>query len=65
MDKTLHKKLTEKRLYRDSQHMSYADGGDMLASLRHEMNILHFAAKDLLQPRAEAIAGILEKARVL
>jgi len=65
MDKTLHKKLTEKHFYSNTSTLAYSDGGDLLSGMKQEMRILHFAAKDLLQPRPEAIASILEKARAL
>lgn len=65
MDKTLHKKLTHKHLYTNNISLSLNDGEDLLDSMRHEMKILHFAAKDLLQPRPEAIASLLERARAL
>ena len=64
MDKTLHKKLTEKHLYAYAS-LGLTDGEDMLASMKQEMKILHFAAQELLQPRPEAIANILERARAL
>jgi len=63
MDKTLHKKLTEKHLYTNT--LGFADGDDLLVNMREEMRILHLAANDLLQPRPQAIASILEKARAL
>ena len=61
MNKTLHKKLTEKHLYAHTPAMAF--GGDTQLGLAHEMNILHEAAKDLLQPRPQAIANILKLAR--
>jgi hypothetical protein len=64
MDKTLHKKLTEKHLYANTA-LGLADSEDMFASMRQEMKILHLAANDLLQPRPQAIASILEQARAL
>lgn len=62
MNKTLHRKLTEKQLPGELQTLS---------QLRHEsahmqeMGILREAAKDLLQPRPEAIANLLKMAREL
>ncbi len=37
----------------------------MLAGLASEMYMLRKAAKDLLQPRSEAVAGILNLARTI
>jgi len=37
----------------------------MLAGLANEMFLLRQAAKDLLQPRSEAVAGILNLARTI
>lgn len=65
MDKTVHKKLTDKYLYRNSLAVACADEEDLLASMKQEMKILQCAAQDLLQPRSEAIASILEKAKAL
>ena len=65
MDKTLHKKLTEKHLYPGTSALVHGDGGDLLSGMRQEMRILQCAAKELLQPRPEAILSILEKARAL
>ena len=64
MNKTLHKKLTE-NTYGHTRTLTYAGGEDMLAGLAQEMYMLREAAKDLLQPRSEAVAGILKLARTI
>lgn len=64
MDKTLHKKLTEKHFYAHSAAFASAHSeDDLLSDLKQEIKILHEAAKDLLQPRPEAIANLLKMAR--
>ena len=63
MNKTLHKKLTATHTYGYTKTVTYPGGDDMLAGLAHEMYMLREAAKDLLQPRPEAVAGILKLAR--
>jgi len=65
MDKTLHKKLTAKHLYKNTPTLAYYNGDDMQTglSLTHEVNLLREAAKDLMQPRKEAIENILKLAR--
>lgn len=65
MNKTLHKKLTAKHIYGHTPTFAFPDGEDMLAGLAHEMYILRTAANDLMQPRPEAIAGILSMARTI
>ena len=65
MDKTLHKKLTENLPYTYSNNRSTEREEGMFASLRQEQRILNALAKDLLQPRPEAVANILELARRL
>ncbi len=65
MDKTLHKKLTEKNYYDHTPTVAYADSDDMLAGFAAEMRILHNAAKDLLQPRPEAVARLLQMAKTI
>ena len=64
MNKTLHKKLTANHLYKNTPTTAYYNGDDMQPglSLAHEMNLLREAAKDLMQPRKEAIANILRLA---
>ena len=71
MDKTLHKKLTEKHLYNHMPAVAYVSGEGTLFcssnSLRvgfeQELMMLQEAAKDLLQPRPQAIAKLLQMAR--
>ena len=67
MNKTLHKKLTEKHLYKNTPTLAYYNGDDMqsVMSLANEMILLREAAKDLLQPRKEAIANILRLAATI
>ena len=62
MNKTLHKKLTERHVYH-TPAMAYASGDDGLASLVYEMGLLQEAARDVLQPRPQAVARILQMAR--
>ena len=65
MNKTLHKKLTEKHLYEHAQTLVYAKGNVLSARMADEVNLLKEAAQDLLQPRPQAIANILRMAREL
>lgn len=63
MDKTLHKKLTEKHPFAHTSASSQTGGDDFFAILRHENRILDALATDLLQPRPEAVANILKLAK--
>ena len=63
MNKTLHKKLTEKHLYAHTPILAQTEGEDMLSIARQELSLIREAAKDLLQPRAEAIAYIMRMSR--
>lgn len=63
MNKTIHKKLTDKYLSNHAPAMACYEGEDMLTGLAHEMKILHAAGKDLMQPRPEAIARLLKMAK--
>ena len=73
MNKTLHKKLTEKHVTAYSPALARLNGDSMQtdnttwfkSGLGHEMNILKEAAKELLQPRPEAIARLLKMAKEL
>ncbi len=65
MNKTLHKKLTASPIYGHTKTITYPGSEDMLAGLASEMYLLRKAAKDLLQPRSEAVAGILNLARTI
>jgi hypothetical protein len=63
MDKTLHKKLTENLPYTYSKNRNAEKAEGMFATLRQEQRILSALANDLMQPRPEAVANILEMAR--
>ena len=63
MNKTLHRKLTGKHLYDHTPAMTYTGGDDWQLGLAYEVNLLREAAKDLMQPRPEAIANILKLAK--
>jgi hypothetical protein len=73
MNKTLHKKLTAKYLSDYApilmrQSDEHTQGGAptwVNVGLHHEMNILKEAAKELLQPRPQAIANLLKLAKDL
>ncbi len=59
MHKTLHKKLTEKHLA-DHTRSTFINGGGMLLQ---DANLLKEIAKDLLQPRPQAVANLLKMAK--
>jgi hypothetical protein len=63
MDKTLHKKLTENLPYTYSKNRTAEKEEGMFATLRQEQRILSALANDLLQPRPEDVAYIVELAR--
>jgi hypothetical protein len=63
MNKTLHKKLTGKYLYNQAPAMAFEHGADAHGGM--QLNLLKEAAKDLLQPRPEAVAKLLKMAREL
>ena len=63
MNKTLHKKLTENHLYKHTPLMAGYGDDNKQQGFAPEMNLLREAAKDLMQPRKEAIANILKLAR--
>ena len=65
MNKTLHRKLTAKHLYNAAGSAMYTGGDDMLPGRAQDMKILYAAAKDLMQPRPEAIAYLLKMAKDL
>ena len=65
MNKTLHKKLTEKHLTAHIYLLAKQNEEDVLTTARQEMSLMREAAKELLQPRAEAIAYILKMSRNL
>jgi hypothetical protein len=62
MNKTLHKKLTEKHPCEVPHTMGHLHEKGVRSG---EMSLLEEAAKDLLQPRPQAIANILKMAREL
>jgi len=66
MNKTLHKKLTEKHLYKHTPTLAYYKE-DLQPGMdeTHVLNLLREDAKDLMQPRKEAIANILRLAGTL
>ena len=64
MHKTLHKKLTEKYLFCGHSHIIACPNDDrLLTSSMHDTNLMREVAKDLLQPRPQAIANLLKMAR--
>ena len=63
MNKTLHKKLTGKHSPEHGLSVAYAKRDLLPAIFMHEMSILEEAAKDLLQPRAKAVADLLRMAK--
>jgi hypothetical protein len=65
MNRTVHKKLTEKSNYSPASSINKVYEDNMLTGLRKEMDLLQAAARDLLSPRQEAITAILQKARAL
>lgn len=62
MNKTLLKGFTEKTYKAAAVEDDTKNSGEALVSLMHEMKgYLQQAAEELLQPRPEAVAGILTK----
>jgi hypothetical protein len=59
MDKTLHKKITEKHLC----DLPVANG--LYDNFSTEIQMLKEAANDLLKPRPQAIANLLKMAKAL
>ncbi len=60
MHKTLHDKLTDKQSFNSAPGIVK---DDIFATLRQERRILDALAKDVLQPRPEAVANILRLAK--
>jgi hypothetical protein len=60
MHKTLHKKLTEKQLFSHSKAYIVGNNG---GSVLEDRDLLREIAKDLLQPRPQAITNLLKAAR--
>ena len=65
MGKTLHKKDTLKQIYCHFPTLTYPAGDYMLTGMVEEMKMLNEAAKDLMQPRREAVDAILRMSRAL
>jgi hypothetical protein len=65
MNKTLHKKLTEKHLYAYMPVPAYNDGCVSRSGLLEEDNLRQELTTDLRQPRPEAISWILKMSRHL
>ncbi len=65
MNKTLHKKLTGKHYYEHTQTLLFTDSEDMLAGFSQELYALREDAKDLMQPRQEAITNLMRMARTI
>ncbi|MBC7553691.1 MAG: hypothetical protein H7257_06900 [Taibaiella sp.] len=65
MDKTLHQKLINKYHYAHTGLACEMGIDDIFAGLRQEMKIVEQAANDLLSPRPEAIARIMELSRAV
>ncbi len=65
MNKTVHQKLTNKYSYTHAAEaqLAYVDG--VVNPFRQENKMLRQAAQDLLSPRPEAIAKLLELSRSL
>lgn len=63
MNKTVHKKLTASQSSK-TQILHYSTGS-VPASFSHELKLLQKAAKELLQPRPEAITNLMKMARTL
>jgi hypothetical protein len=62
MDKTIHSRLTEKHHYQ-ATILEYAYGEEGFNGLAHEMALLREAARDLMQPRPQAVSRLLQMAR--
>ncbi len=60
MHKTLHKKFTENSIYKHTPALAQFGGDDRQPNL---ITLLREDAKELMQPRKEAIANILKLAR--
>jgi hypothetical protein len=63
MNKTLHKKLTEK--YHEPTPALAHGSGEMFTALSDEMKLLRKAASELLQPRPQAVANLLKLAKTV
>ncbi len=66
MNKTLHKKLTQKTIYFHTPTISSsATIDDVLTQIAFERKIQQQISRDLLSPRAESIQFLLQKSREL
>jgi hypothetical protein len=63
MAKTLHTKLTDKRIY--SAPAALLPANTIYGDFCGEMQLLKEAATDLLKPRPQAIANLLKMAKAL
>ena len=65
MNKTLHQKLTDKHQYTYPSFIENLGNDDQNLSFRQEQMIVREASKDMLSPRPEVVARILEMSRML
>ena len=65
MDKTLHRKLTDKHQYTYPTYIEIVGGTGGEDHTAQERRIIAEISKDLLSPRPEAINRILELSRML
>ena len=63
MNKTLHQKLTDKHQYTYPAHIDMLGADDLIPGFNLEKQIFKDADKDLLSPRPQVIARILELSR--
>ena len=63
MNKTVHKRLTAKTNYTHSILSGCAAEDLLFSAFSQEMQLLRDDARDLLQPRPQAIANILKMSR--
>ncbi len=62
MDRTIHKKLTAKHVNGEG-HSAYRFDNELVFGHPHDIRILEAAAGELLQPRPQAIATLLQLAK--
>jgi hypothetical protein len=63
MNKTLHQKLSGNNQYAPATHVLESGYDEVILGFRQETKMLRQAAKELLSPRSEAIARLLELSR--
>ena len=63
MNKTLHQKLTDKHQYTYPAHIDILSADDLIPGFNLEKQIFKDTNRDLLSPRPQAIARILELSR--